>query len=361
MNLSFNAGVLIEKDIYFSDRSINALMKLNIESGICQFIGQFPQENADTKLLHRDAFVYGERIIFCPDQGNNIHTYNLSYGTFESFRIYKSNQSRYRFSHSLLFDGHLWIFPGNIVQPIISFDVVNNKYAVHASIEDSIDKSIIGSFPKNGVAIENASVIDNNAYMALTGTNRILKFDFETKKIDTFESNVGDCNFLYSYDSVLWVCSNEYIYKFTDKLKEKRKVMINGQFTHECSFIIISSKNEYFMISMAGGYIYAYDANLGEFKKIETAYIDQSSRYSRGYLYENYLISQSEVILFPPYGKNVQIFNVDRREVRVIKSEIIKDNVYKKIYKECILKSKDKVHYEGEFDLSEFVDALVSE
>ncbi len=359
MGPSFNAGVLIENDVFFSDTTINALMKLNIENGECKFLDCFPEEGLDTKLLHRDCFRFEDELVFCPDQGNHIHVFNLKDNSLSCYPIFKSKQSRYNFSRSLKDGDYLWIFPGNLVQPIILFDVKRKEYSSFDSIESIVGEDMIFSMSRTGAAVENIAKRENNVYIALKGTNQIIRFELETRKMDMIESRVSHIYSLYSDRDELWGGADNELIKFNDFKKKETRIRIEGTIASDCPFVMFSDEKDSFMVSAYGGYIHFYEPEEDAFKIIETASLAPALRCSRGYLYENYMVRNNEVIFFPPYGKKIQFFNVNNKEIRTKDVKIDRDDEYIRLRQACLLTSDGTVQDESVFGLNELLEAVI--
>lgn len=204
---SFITGILYNEKLYFSDSFINALCVADISTGSCTYLGKFPDEKAESRLLHSGAFVYKDSIVFAPRTGKHIHFYNLSSKEIQSLRIKKAVGLEDQYKFSLLYKDELWLFPQYVYQQVVSSDLRTGEISLHGDFQSvgNIDKSESGDL--------SYSCYGNKVFAVIGGSSIVLEFDLINKELTVSRTETEKNLYIYCWLNERWISTGNGIYK----------------------------------------------------------------------------------------------------------------------------------------------------
>ena len=86
-DVNLSAAVAVkDEEVYFSALYYNALLKMNIRTGITEFLCSFEKEKK-IESIHVKAFCYESLIWFIPQYGEYIACYNIDGNSIEYFDV----------------------------------------------------------------------------------------------------------------------------------------------------------------------------------------------------------------------------------------------------------------------------------
>ncbi len=332
MKPSFTAGVYFDRKIWFSDNNFNALMNMDINTGECRFISSFSNEDKGELLIHRNAFCYGKKIIFTPNQGKNIHIYDTETGGMECISICKNNPSRYFFSNAFIIDGKIWLCPGNISFPIHIVDIVSKEIG-EVFIKDR--------WPNN---IESTSIDEEHFFMwekidgiliaAMNKKGLVIRFDIKTRKYDIVDIKITDIDSIYYTGSNIWMCGMGKIYKWdcVNNPVEYEVIGLEEIDDTEGYRVCGNDKTGIYVFRFCGGDLYELRGRYFEKKQI-LGKIKRTSGTIKGFWYDGYTIVDDKILVFPPYEADCYMIENSRlATIKTFCSNIIelKEQIYQK-------------------------------
>lgn len=225
----FYAGLICDEKLLFSSRDVNGLYSYNLIDKKLRQIGIFENEAFSGKVLHRDCFVWGEDVIFIPQDAEKIHIYNYKSEKLKSIIIPKRVMPP--LCHLLDEEkGILWLIPSVISDKFLKINLRTSKVesisANHSEKEITVNPIFHRMAIVNDYAIA-PSINDGNLYLfSLDRENN--KIEYKTKQID--KSIKGA---FIGYEGVWLSSSNENkIYKYDCQLN---KVICEYELLKKCA------------------------------------------------------------------------------------------------------------------------------
>lgn len=113
---------VIDNKLWISLLEMNGLIRVDLESGLVDFIGSFVREQTDY-MLHYHITSYHEKIIFLPWNVSNISIYDMKKKEFRNIEIDKEKRSKIgRIYTSISKDNYLYLI-SETTKGIIEFDL----------------------------------------------------------------------------------------------------------------------------------------------------------------------------------------------------------------------------------------------
>lgn len=212
-----------ERYAYGSRPDRNMLCKIDVQTGMCEYIGMFPDEGANVERLHLKAVTVEGKIIFSPSAANNVAIYDPDSNEFTMLPIYDSYKrdrkanKKQKYGDIVICEHYAYVIPA-MYSAILKIDMCNKK--VISSIEISgTDKYV---FRKGGllkgdlyyISSANSNIVlildtsNDSVKLAKVGENnngswsivddgkafwilpyiggKVIKWDISTGKIDEF-------------------------------------------------------------------------------------------------------------------------------------------------------------------------------
>lgn len=351
MKPSFTAGIYFDNKIWFSDNSFNAFMNMDVVTGECYFIDSFPNEDINKLLVHRSAIRYGNKLIFTPNQGCNVHIYDTENGSIDCIPICENKHSRYYFSNGFLVDGRIWICPGSIEYPIHIIDIDSkeiNRIYLKELCEVSIQMDCLEEEHFFMWILK-----DNVLMSPVINNGMIVRCDTKTNKISVLDTKIKGIDSIYCTENDLWLCGIGGIYKWeytenkvvkylTDELKSDTNLS-------ESYRICGDEKIGVYAFHFCGGKIFKLSGQY--FERIQA--IDLLKRTlgnMKGYWYDGAEIVDGKIFLFPPYEANIYVIEGD--QIKTLFTKCINILELKKFY------NGGSVIHEGVINIDDYLSII---
>lgn len=354
MKPSFKAGVIYDKKCFFSDNYVNALMIADLGSGNCKYICEFPDEELGIHLLHEGAVKYKDKIVFTPGQGEHIHIYDMNNMDIYSVKIQKNSKSRYAFSGCIMVDQSVWILPGNTKQNIIIYNI-EKKICTKV---DSISAILKDCYSNEKDAFWKWSLIGENIYSALQGSNKVIVVNTKSGKANVIETEVGQLDYFYVTGEKKWLCSRNKIYGWDEKNNKCINYPIDNYYSCNETIRVCGNENVgIFLLPSCGGVI--SELNNNQFTKNIYMKIKRTPNDAKGYGYTESGLYDDEILMYPPYGKECIIIGPGR--TRIVELNVVnQEDVFHK-YEKCFKNLRGGILHEGGvLNLNDYV-AIIGE
>lgn len=349
LKATFSAGAIVGEKIFFSDNFVNALVLGDIQTGQCKCIGHFTGEKNSTRHLHRNAVLFEEYIVFAPNRGEHVHIYNTNTGEIREIKVFRSSDSEYVFSNSILDGNYLWIFPGNTEQPILKVNLLNGD-------EDCLDNlaAIMGNEKTSkSCAALNCMKSENKIYAPIYGTSTMVVLDVTTEKVSIIDIPIENMFFVFLLNNKKWISTRDSIFEWNEQTNECVKYAIEGGVVAPILFPGIS--NGVLLTSEIGGDI--YELRNDNFLLNQQLFLERTSTYSIGFTYEAYAGINGGTVIFPPYGRKCVVYkNGYFRELPLTIDITALDQ---KIMNGISHRISEEIMYEGKYiDLNDFLHVI---
>lgn len=277
MIATFLAGVSIEKYIFFSNWISNGLYRLNIETGNCELVTLFLEEE-NSSHLHNYAFLCLNKIWFIPSAGKKIACYNIEKNSMKYIDLPKE---------------------GRVI--LDSRDSITFKFNCFYHVDSSI------------------------CWMIPVGYNLLIKLDMINAKIEIIENwptnlkwQDGITNFRNGYmlDNYIYLMPYDSTYGVKINLSDNQ---ISKYSIEKCRLAIPHKMQIVFVSEFVGDKIKIYDY---QSKKIREIKIE--GEYNRKNYYLSYGFQKNKLILFPFIGQEEIHIDLDSMFAEAI--PIIKEN-----------------------------------
>lgn len=177
--------------------SLNALVRIPMDTWKVQFIAEFPEENSDGFRLFGGAVYYREKLIFCPMRAQNIVVYDIAQKSFLSIpldmelvrnnKVYKKN---YKTEDVVLYNDFAYIVGCSYPAIIrISLQDMSVKYITEPFKE--LDKRIVDY--SNGY-FDCVTRQNNDLYAGCCLSGDILKFSLEDETYEIISTDFKGIN-----------------------------------------------------------------------------------------------------------------------------------------------------------------------
>ena len=293
---SFCAMAKKDYNLYFSDSYTNSLFMLDMRNEKIKYISDFPDETKD-ELIHCRAFVIDTVIVFVPDQGNYIHIVDINSTNVFSVKLNKVKDSRYAINDCVLVDGVIWIFPGDGINEIISFDTKTMCLRRHGVVNKELcNKGESVYFYK--LACKNRIV-----YMVEYGTSFIVAYDIDGKNSKIIDTGVNNLMTIDIVNNTIWITSSDGVVYRYDENKNNFMAYDIEDGESSGSWLVFSVLDCIMLVSEQGGYVYKLDESFNKFVIMKELYIEPTDSTCKGEIYQIYKHG-SEIIFSVPRGIN---------------------------------------------------------
>lgn len=346
---TYNAGCWYNDEFYFSANNFNGLFRYNPKTKKEVFISMFEKSPAFMFNIHREAYLWGDKIVFVPYRAGYVSVFNITSQEIECICV----SSIICGMGSALIDDVLWIFGGYKDDCIARVDLLNKEvssFPVRKSIQE-IDKNV--EFDKVWNFYSDVIVINDVMYGALWNTDYIVKFDLVEKEYSLImlDQNFRVANICYSnnklylsqissYDIISYDINSSEVSCYSGK-----SVIDEIETTKEQKYCLLAAyDNSVFCVPEEGDVILKTD-EIG--KKVEL-YSELSYKHpsdttdvrKRWKRYIRYEIIDGKVVIFP-YRDGVEIVISDGK----ITPELLKysdniNDIFLENYKELYIDSK---------------------
>lgn len=326
-DVGFDAGAVLENILFFSDNTCNALISYDLTNNTKKYICGFPEERNDNQiLLHKQCLKYKNEIIFIPNNADNVHIFDVRTSKLKVLPIEKEKTLNYNFCGGIIINNFLWIFPGNIQQKIIKINLSNYEICYKCNFYAALNKYV----NLKQQAFWKVCHHENNVYLALLHTNKIVKYNLEENKVDVIETDIENLDSIYEANGKIYVCTlKEEVYIWDNKKNKINKCKLEYRLEREGSNSIIKNKNGIvFLVPNYGLEILKKQINKNTFYASDGLILNKYSILKDAVNFENYDTWGDNMVLFPCHGGNLVIVN--EQECKEIKStQIVNETEYK--------------------------------
>lgn len=341
MNFSFSAATIVEDTLYYSDNYCNALFSIDLNSRKMNYISEFPEEKRTKQRIHKSCLRYKDKLIFIPNMGSHVHSYNLSNKEFETINIKRTSDSRFVFCAGIIRGDILWVFPRNLEQPIVKYDI--NNWTCE---EMDPFYQTLGEIKKlRDELFWKMCCLDDKAYLAVIGTSKVVCYDLKKNRSYDIDTEIEGIYSIHSTGAGIIICTvdnrvfrwdcNTNTASIIPVLDEKKPVRPN---------MIAEQGDSIFLIPNYGSDILVKENDI--FVRSDSLRIDAKNMNTRMVHFENWGQWKSSLVLYPNYGGDIELIKNRAVEKLVVETEF--DNAYREKYLESIIEiSKDKILNEG--------------
>lgn len=197
-NISFIAGVIYNKTLYYSSYNFGGIWKLNIDDGKTEMIAMIPENRK-----HEFAFRINEQIWFIPayQEKNIFDVLDTNTGVVKNIAIKSSENNKTverKYSNFIEFDSEIWVMPSTI-EYIVIIEKNSGKLSYVMLSDMKIDVT-----DNNFVSTVN---VGKRIYMYEVKRNQLLRLDTETKEICWFGLKEQGCTYrnIVKYGKYLYI------------------------------------------------------------------------------------------------------------------------------------------------------------
>lgn len=353
MRISFTAGTILDNKLFFSHNFFNALFEVDLDCWETRYVSKFPQESAGKRLLHQNAIVHDDKIIFFPNQGNNIHIFTPSTGLIEAISVCKVSDTRYSFSEGLVYDDKLYLFPGNLNQPINRIDLKNFEVrTIDIGLTDFFKDEVPDEQFFSRVVLKGDKI-----YSTMVNGNCILAFDLKKEMIDITRLDVEGLANIQKTNDDLWLTTiYSGVYLWDDDINNIKQVIGETKDEVNCYAILQSKSGRIYFVPDIGGEILTMEKDKENIEHTELEILPKEKIRRMGRLYEYGCSVKDGVLIFPTYNSGIRVLhenNMQSIEVSVVNMNDFKD-AYSlvDIYGNSIMREGEVV------DLNDFITML---
>lgn len=274
INLRIGAGVIYQNSLYFTEKYVNGLFRMNLETQQVEFLRMFTKESGHF-LLFRDAYLYENEAWFIPWKGSYIVKVDLDTLTMEYFDMpfhtvtspeqhklaavdftaglpaYSASgllQNRYIFLIPSLYDTVLIIdMKEKTIYPY--YDIVDTEkelFTYGCAVEHEL-----WMYPYNGVRLIKLNL--------KTGEKEYYEWDYPRKTFSGMEYVNG--NFWFSPDQV------DYVLKMSKDMRHKEKLPLPPQLKKGIRHGIVKYEEKFWLVPSKVKGLISIDYNT---KRLET-------------------------------------------------------------------------------------------
>lgn len=332
---AFTAGAVHNGIIYFSDSFINALYAADITNGNCRYLGVFPGEQTETRLLHSRAFVYGQSIIvFAPGKGKHIHLYDVTTGELDRIELDCGNDSS--FSSAVLSGNELWLLPSDVEHPVISCNIATGMIESYDLFE-GVRRSDINS----AIGIRYTCQGDK-VFAAIICTSVMVEFDLEKKTSAVYDLPFAKIYQIYFSDKERWMCTDNEIYRCRSGEDGYTRMDTDDPISTPVLFLD-EPQGDVYAVSAIGGSVYVLRED--SFAKISDIRLERCPTYTPGYTYGGFIVEKEGILICPPYGKDAM--SISKGKIRWLPFHVENSEDLVMDEKKAFFPEDDNMLYEG--------------
>ncbi len=219
MNLTFDAGVIVGNQLFFSAVYYNALFKFDLLSDEITYVSSFPAIESVPRTLHSKALFHRDKIIFIPEfYSNKVHIYDCTTNEITPIIIPADLNRLYWVSDGFIVENDLWLIPGNFEEKIYKINLQSFQVEPLFSFKEyASGENGIQAFQKN-------AFLNGRFYMPIVLTDKIIVYDLKSGTIEILETGYEKIVRAYCInDSILFATRNSKViaYKNNNFIEQK--------------------------------------------------------------------------------------------------------------------------------------------
>ena len=311
---TFDAGIVINDNIYFSSNKINALYKKNLKNHECLYLGSFLEEDVFARNLHKKCIRWMNKLIFMSNYSNYIGIYGLEENEFEYIKIpkYRPHEaSGIVYGDCVVLKDTLWLFPFSADAQLLKINLNDYSIIEMSDFTSWCETNLI----KNGFIAARVALLDDSMIFGHYLGNEIVRYNPEFDSLDFFNTDVKDLMACFVAQNSLWINSerNNVIlnYNLSGKLLNCYECKTTEITNKRCVTNILEYKDKILALAAYEKKIYIKNEENNSF---DACVIDDSQIvfYDNGStLMLNYADFEDDVIIFPRTANGVLKINPD--------------------------------------------------
>lgn len=230
---SFFAASVVQSKLWFSNRNFNGLFQIDLKTLKMKFVTFFTKEDILKTKMHRMSIIYGQKIVFLPDQGSYIHIYDTKKNEMKEIPLVRySSKASLLICDAVLKDNKLWIFPTILEQPLLELDL--ESYELKEVWK--FNKWCLQNLRVKKTIVFARAVLQNGAiWLAVGYTNLVIKWNLKTQTTEKYNTGVGDLFGVFKSENGLWLSTVSHsnivlwnpvngrkkVYQISQRTKEK--------------------------------------------------------------------------------------------------------------------------------------------
>lgn len=181
-NISFSGAYDDGKELYVSSGLFNGMIRIDKKSKLAKEVKRFDNIGVLRTGLHNKVHYYKGNVVFCPDNAEGVHVYNIEedYLKYYDFSCYK--KSRSRCIDSFLNGSKLWLFFAYAEQPLIVFDLEDFTHRAIYWTDGILPKNIIDR--KKQILWSRLEIFNRIIYGVIWDSPYIVQFDMDSNEIN---------------------------------------------------------------------------------------------------------------------------------------------------------------------------------
>lgn len=189
--------------VWFSNLFYNGLFKYNLESEELCYVTAFPMERVGQFLIHRSVICYDSKLFFFPEQGNNIHVFNLNSYEIEVIPINKFyGESLHKTCRTIVIGDQALLWPGEYGLPLVYFSLKDYTISMFP-----LETSAVAHFELHHDTLYFSCVRqnENNIYAVIYNTSYVLKYDLHKGTILCIDTKISNLFRVFFIEDKIWV------------------------------------------------------------------------------------------------------------------------------------------------------------
>ena len=344
--------------VYFSEIYFNGLFRYKDEDNKnVEFLGVFPEEYEWGGDVHRNVFVWEDKLYFFPMAGRNISVYNCKSGNFKTIEITVDKAEDAAYEQCLMYKHQILLVPQNFSKPFILFNFVTEKVEVLLELTLEIASKVPQPSRVETFSLFGGVMRGDVLYLSVSLTNLILKISMNDYKVEVKKlpaeihlryMNYRDGNFYFTaQEHVIAIWREE-----TDEFK-----------LYDIPYEPLDDNYPYLQVLPYGDRLYVISGREDRFLKLNLRTVEWNDlsrempvaferEFKGALLFLGYDIVKGKIYLYPRSGNGCIIFDMGRDDFLYynVKNPL---NIREKYMTEMI--EKENVIYECKNGLIDYV------
>lgn len=198
--------VEIDGYIWFANIYLNALMKLDMQTGNLEIIEKFPHYAISHMWLYSSVYHIGQCLVFVPDTSMEIVSYHMEERKFISIpleeKYIRKNKTQYISSYRK--GRYIYMFPTE-AKCVVKYDAITHTVTY---LENAISE-LMHDMPENFKCfLQKYEVVGNSIYFPVLELNAVAVFDVEKESAEIHYLNIeGGCSTIDYKDGYFYLAS----------------------------------------------------------------------------------------------------------------------------------------------------------
>ena len=353
--------------VYFSENSFNGLFRYKEGDNEAEFLGRFPEEDLWQWDLHRNVFVYMDKLYFIPMNGHGISVYDCKNGSFEMLHIPGIDNDYVRFDQCVELDKEIFLIPLNLNTPFVLFNLLTKEIRILADISVQLVGLLTLPTLYEVFSVHCAVKANNCIYLAVSSTNAILKISLDTKRVEKIVLPVEvHIRYMSYIDGMFFFTAKEHLFFSWREETDSCEVynMPEEAMDYNYPYLKIEKYKDRFYV------IPGREDRFWRFSPVTNEWVDLLEKmpvyfereYKGSLLFLGYRREESMLVLYARSGKGILILDMDKEEFS-IKPLTYGYGVVKKMQGDLVKTffEHEGIAFEWDLDIVDFVRYLSGE